>query len=97
MQRSAGIVQVILPLWIDLYDFAALVETIGVGVWACKAMSPNWSPECLGDAFRSVVSDSEAGVAMRGKARQIGDRIQSGERGRDISAREISKLAYVRN
>ncbi|WJG37122.1 uncharacterized protein FOBCDRAFT_147839 [Fusarium oxysporum Fo47] len=39
---AAGVTQVILPLWADLYNYAALAETSGIGVWGCKDSTPNW-------------------------------------------------------
>ncbi|KAF5594994.1 2-hydroxyacylsphingosine 1-beta-galactosyltransferase [Fusarium pseudocircinatum] len=48
---SAGVTQVILPLWADLYNYAALAETRGIGVWGCKESTPKWTGECLLDAF----------------------------------------------
>ncbi|KAI7771398.1 hypothetical protein LZL87_010838 [Fusarium oxysporum] len=40
---AAGVAQVILPLWADLYNYAALAETSGIGVWGCKDSTPNWT------------------------------------------------------
>ncbi|KAI8630105.1 hypothetical protein F5Y19DRAFT_484015 [Xylariaceae sp. FL1651] len=57
---SAGIPQVILPLWLDLYGFAQLVEYIGVGVWGCRENSPTWT-------LILAVRDEEAGEAARDK------------------------------
>lgn len=93
---SAGVPQVVLPLWVDLYGFAALAEGSGVGFWACKESSPAWTPECLGAAFIEILSDGPANAARRQKAKQLGDAVQAKEKGRDIAAREVAKLAYVR-
>ncbi|KAF5667262.1 2-hydroxyacylsphingosine 1-beta-galactosyltransferase [Fusarium heterosporum] len=40
---AAGVPHVILPLWADLYNYAALAEMSGVGVWACKDTTPEWT------------------------------------------------------
>lgn len=81
----------------DLYGFASLVGSMGVGVWGCRETSPHWTAECLSEAFQRVVRDDEAGIAMRTKAKQIGDRIAAGPKGRDISAGVIADLAYVKD
>ncbi|KAJ3537421.1 hypothetical protein NM208_g6321 [Fusarium decemcellulare] len=93
---AAGLPQIILPLWADLYNYAALAETIGVGVWGCKETTPDWTSECLTTALLQVLDDSQDSISFRNKAKQLGDEVQAGGRGRDIAAREIAKLAYVR-
>ncbi|PCD32332.1 hypothetical protein FGRA07_09584 [Fusarium graminearum] len=90
----AGVPHVILPLWADLYSYAALVETIGIGVWACPATSPKWTVEGLTHAFLRVLDGGEASVSMREKARELGDKIQATEKGRDVAARKVAELAY---
>jgi UDP:flavonoid glycosyltransferase YjiC (YdhE family) len=93
---SAGLPQVILPLWADLYNYAALAETIGVGVWSCKETTPDWTSECLTKSLLKVLDGARGSVSFRNKAKQLGDKVQAGDKGRDIAAREIAKLAYVR-
>ncbi|KAF5719546.1 2-hydroxyacylsphingosine 1-beta-galactosyltransferase [Fusarium mundagurra] len=61
---AAGITQVILPLWADLYNYAALAETRGIGVWGCKDSTPHWTtffaivasalPDPKGHEFRAA-------------------------------------------
>ncbi|CAG9952327.1 unnamed protein product [Clonostachys rosea f. rosea IK726] len=93
---ASGVAQVVLPMWIDLYNFAALAENIGVGVWGCRETSPDWTADCLSSSLLRVIADNEEGANMREKAKQLGEKVRSGEKGRDLSAREIAKLAYVK-
>lgn len=93
---SAGLPQVILPLWADLYNFAALAETIGVGVWGCKEITPDWTSECLTSSLLRALDGARDGVSFRNKAKQLGDKVQAGDKGRDVAAREVAKLAYLR-
>ncbi|CAI6088225.1 unnamed protein product, partial [Clonostachys chloroleuca] len=93
---NAGVPHVILPLWVDLYNFAALSETAGIGVWGCRDTSPNWTADGISNAIIKVVDGGEASVSLREKAKSLGDKLREGEKGRDISAREIAKLAYVK-
>lgn len=84
----------VLPLWADLYNYAALAETSGVGVWGCKDTTPDWTSQCLTAAFLEVVEGDHGGV-LKKVAKQLGDRVQTGRKGRDIAADEVAKLAYV--
>lgn len=85
-----------LPLWADLYSFAALGETVGVGIWGCRDTTPEWTSECLSSSFLKALDGGFHSVSLRDKAKEIGDRVRAGDKGRDIAAREIAKLAYVR-
>ena len=80
-------------MWVDLYNYAALAETIGVGVWACRETSPGWTVDGLRDAFMGVAV-GEAGAELREKARILGEEVRAREPGRDVAAKEIAKLAY---
>ncbi|KAK8088299.1 2-hydroxyacylsphingosine 1-beta-galactosyltransferase [Apiospora hydei] len=88
---SAGIPHVILPLWLDLYGFAQLGESIGVAVWGCRETNPYWTPNCL---YRDIVREiqSSEGLTLQEKSRELGLRLQQNP-GRYIAAQEIAKLA----
>ena len=83
-------------MWIDLYNFASLAENLGIGVWGCRETSPYWEADCLSDAMLQVISEDGVGVKIREQAKQLGKKVRSAEKGRDLSAREIAKLAYVK-
>ncbi|KAK8091401.1 uncharacterized protein PG998_015216 [Apiospora kogelbergensis] len=87
----AGVPQVILPLWADLYNFAALVETVGIGVYGSRGTAPNWTVEGLSNAFMAVI-DGEGAVGMRKTAQELS--MKAKERpGRVIAAAEIARWA----
>ncbi|SCO42679.1 uncharacterized protein FFMR_06900 [Fusarium fujikuroi] len=92
---AAGVTQVILPLWADLYNYAALAETRGIGVWGCKDSTPNWTSECLLDAFMRGIDGCGESFLQR-RAKWLGARIKAGKRGRDVAADEVAKLAYMK-
>ncbi|KAI5461931.1 hypothetical protein BGZ63DRAFT_442770 [Mariannaea sp. PMI_226] len=92
---AAGLPQIILPLWADLYNFAALAETIGVGVWGCKETTPDWTGDCLANSILKALDGGRDSISVRDKAKKLGDKVQSGSKGRDIAAGKIAKLAYV--
>lgn len=89
---SAGVPQIVLPLWVDLYNFAQLVEDIGVGVWGCREISPDWTAECLSDAILKVADGGPKSLAMRETAKRLGE-ISQKSPGREVAAREIASLA----
>ncbi|KAF4966991.1 hypothetical protein FSARC_5399 [Fusarium sarcochroum] len=93
---GAGLPQVVLPLWADLYNYAALAETAGVGVWGCKATTPGWTSDCLATALLQLVDGGQVSVSLTRHAKELGDKVKAGDKGRDIAAREIAKLAYLR-
>lgn len=84
-----------MPLWADLYNYAVLVESIGIGVWACPNTSPNWTVDELAQAILKVVDGEKASLLMRSKAKDLGDRVQASEKGRDIAARKVAGLAHT--
>ncbi|KAB5576447.1 hypothetical protein GE09DRAFT_1024633 [Coniochaeta sp. 2T2.1] len=90
---AAGVPQALLPMWLDCYNYAAMVEDFGIGVWAGKESSPEWKAEELGEAFlRALDGDNPASIAMREKAQEIG-RIARSNPGREQAARIIARLA----
>ncbi|KAF3000608.1 hypothetical protein E8E14_001515 [Neopestalotiopsis sp. 37M] len=90
---GAGTPQVILPQWADLYDYAVIAETIGVGVWGCRETSPDWTNECLEHALLSVLQDGPTSFSLASKAQAFGELASSMGPGRDAAARIIAGLA----
>ncbi|KAK8092503.1 hypothetical protein PG999_014702 [Apiospora kogelbergensis] len=87
----AGVPQVILPLWADLYNFAALVETVGIGVYGSRGTAPDWTVKGLSNAFMAVI-DGEGAVGMRKTAQELS--MKAKERpGRVVAAAEIARWA----
>ncbi|KAK7998446.1 Asperfuranone polyketide synthase afoG [Apiospora arundinis] len=77
-----GVPQVVLPMWADLYNYAALVENIG---------PLSWTVEGLTNAFLAVV-DGEKAVGMREKAQNLSLKAKA-RPGRLVAAAEIAKWA----
>ncbi|KAI0505116.1 hypothetical protein F5B22DRAFT_538212 [Xylaria bambusicola] len=89
---AAGVPQVIIPMWFDLYNYAQLAEEIGVGVYATRGTAPNWTAEDLRRSFLKVVDGGQDSLRMRNKAKELGELAQK-EPGRLTAAREIARLA----
>jgi UDP:flavonoid glycosyltransferase YjiC (YdhE family) len=84
---------VVLPLWVDLYNYAALAEGLGVGLWASRRTAPGWTVEELSSALLTILSeDDPAGASMRAKARALGERARV-RPGRDHAADIVAELA----
>lgn len=90
ISTSSGVPQIILPQWANLYGFAALAETIGVGVWACRQTNPGWTVDSLTQITLKLVDGSEASISMRETARQLGATVRSRGKGRDIAAHVVA-------
>ncbi|KAK5630114.1 hypothetical protein RRF57_005829 [Xylaria bambusicola] len=90
----AGVPQVIIPMWFDLYNYAQLVEDIGVGIYATRGTAPNWTAENLRKSFLKVVDGGQESLGMRKKAKELGELAQK-EPGRLTAAREIARLAIL--
>jgi UDP:flavonoid glycosyltransferase YjiC (YdhE family) len=72
---SAGVTQIILPQWCDLYDFATRVESLGHGIHANKSTPAAINAPELSNALVATLTDREGeqGWRMRTKARKIGE------------------------
>lgn len=69
----AGVPQVVLPGWIDCYDFANRVELNGVGIRANKTAAPRWARGEFGEALQAVMLGKRAAV-FRENARKLAKR-----------------------
>lgn len=87
----AGIPHVILPLWLDLYNFATTAEYLGVGIWPGKDTAPVWHAHTLAQGFLAALIGDES-VAMRQKAKALGA-VAATYGGRDWAAAEVARLA----
>ncbi len=85
---STGIPQVILPLWYDLYNYAQLVEYLGVGVWPGKDIAPAWNASIIGNGITSALDDGD----LCDKAKSIAQRAKK-YTGRAAAAEVISRMA----
>lgn len=80
----------VLPMWMDLYNFAQLAEQTGLGVWGSRSTAPDWTVEELGESILRVVDGGPASVSMREKARRIAD---DAPQGRYVAAALLARLA----
>ncbi|KAJ0331454.1 hypothetical protein COL922a_011919 [Colletotrichum nupharicola] len=85
-----GIPQVVLPGWVDCYDFAQRAETLGIGKWANRKAKPYWKGDELGDCLQGVLFGPHAKM-MQARAKDLSKRHPEGA-GRLKAAEEILAL-----
>jgi UDP:flavonoid glycosyltransferase YjiC (YdhE family) len=84
----------VLPMWVDLYDYATRVEWLGIGVWGNQKSAPYWTADELGVAFQKVLGDGATAKSIRKKAAELG-RLSKRDPGRFVAARELAKQARL--
>jgi UDP:flavonoid glycosyltransferase YjiC (YdhE family) len=87
---SAGIPQVVLPVWMDTFDFARRAELLGIGRWGNRVSAKNkgdWGRE-LGLVLIDVILGPRS-AQMRDKARDLAKLCSQGGGGRVIAAKMI--------
>jgi len=92
---STGVPQVVLPVWVDLYDFATRAEWLGIGIWGNKKAAPSWSSEELSASILRTLGDGEEATRIRKNARDLADFIEKKGVGRSLAAQEIANLARL--
>ncbi|KAK8066917.1 hypothetical protein PG997_013664 [Apiospora hydei] len=88
---SGGVPHVVLPMWVDLYNYATLAEVTGVGIYATRGTAPHWTVENLSNAFLGVL-DGPDSASMRANSRHIAQLMRK-EPGSHQTARVIADLA----
>ncbi|OJJ51180.1 hypothetical protein ASPZODRAFT_55950 [Penicilliopsis zonata CBS 506.65] len=88
---SAGVPHIVLPVWLDTYDFANRVEYHGIGVWGSKNSAPKPDGKELGEAFRRVLASEESEM-MRTKAQALQKTLPATP-GRVLACEKILELA----
>lgn len=70
---AAGVPQVVLPGWVDCYDFASRIELNGVGLRANKTAAPRWKRAELGSALKEVLLGERA-ATFKENARKLAEK-----------------------
>lgn len=85
---SAGKPHVVLPCWMDTFDFANRAELAGIGLWGNRNNRPGWTADELGPVLREILLGPNAS-AIRERAQTMADVCQSQAGGRYKAARII--------
>ncbi|KAK7421821.1 hypothetical protein QQX98_002037 [Neonectria punicea] len=87
---TAGVPQVVLPVWADTFDYANRAEMLGVGRWGNVNACPRWTTSELAPVLIEVVFDRNAEFAA--KSRVLAEVCRQGGGGRNVAARKILKF-----
>jgi UDP:flavonoid glycosyltransferase YjiC (YdhE family) len=85
---SAGIPQVVLPVWMDTYDFALRAEILGIGYWGNR----HTDKLCKGGQLGSILIEVMLGgrsSAYTKKAKELAELCNRSGGGRVFAARYI--------
>ncbi|CAG9945057.1 unnamed protein product [Clonostachys rosea f. rosea IK726] len=88
---SAGVPQVILPVWGDTYDFAKRVEWLGIGKFGSPWNAPQCSARELGPILEQVVLGPRS-KSMKEKAVELAQLCENNGGGRRVAAQKILEM-----
>ncbi|KAJ3810208.1 hypothetical protein F5876DRAFT_42254 [Lentinula aff. lateritia] len=89
---SAGVPQIILPVWYDTYDYATRAEWLGIGLWGSHRSAPKAEASEFGEALIRVAGFSAEAEGFRIKAQSLAESCRTRHTGRVRAADEILKL-----
>jgi UDP:flavonoid glycosyltransferase YjiC (YdhE family) len=81
---------VVLPPWLDCYDFASRVELLGLGRWGIRQARPRWKADELGEALVDVVVERRDKFAS--SCKELAEICRNEMGGRTAAAREVLDL-----
>ena len=89
--HRAGIPQIILAQWFDLYDMAARAEYIGIGIYGNRSVAPEIDYTEFGAAIFRLLSLSEEAEKFSRRAKEIGEvcRAAPGKKGAVVRILEL--------
>lgn len=87
---KAGVPQVILPIWLDTYDFAHRVEYLGVGVWGNRRSAPAVQGYEFGQALKRMLASVQK-IRVKQRAREVAADLE-GREGRVVACEKIMEL-----
>ncbi|KIK66143.1 glycosyltransferase family 1 protein [Collybiopsis luxurians FD-317 M1] len=89
---SAGVPQIILPVWYDTYDYATRAEWLGIGLWGSHRSAPKAESSEFGHALLRVAGSSSEADGFRDKAKRLAESCQTRYTGRVLAADEVLKM-----
>ena len=81
--HRAGVPQIILAQWFDLYDMAIRAEYVGIGIYGNRKAAPDIDEAEFGAAISRLLCRSEEAKKISQRAKEIGElcRASPGKRG----------------
>lgn len=84
----SGVPQVVLPVWMDTYDFARRAEILGIGRWGNRLAGKLCESGELGAVLVDVIA-GERSSAFAHKAKELAELCRKSGGGRVVAARHI--------
>ncbi|EPE25405.1 UDP-Glycosyltransferase/glycogen phosphorylase [Glarea lozoyensis ATCC 20868] len=88
---SVGIPQIILPCWLDTFEFANRVEYLGIGVYGSRTAAPRVDAWEFSRALMRVLGEGEEGEDMRRRAKELAT-LCGGYGGRKRAAERVVEI-----
>ena len=63
--------QVVLPCWLDTFDFANRAEYLGIGVYGSRNSAPRVNSVELSSALMRVMGNGEEATRLKAKAKDL--------------------------
>lgn len=92
---KAGVPQVVLPIWLDTYDFAHRVECLGVGVWGNRQNAPAVQGYELGQTLKRMLASVQK-IKVQRRAREVASEL-GGKEGRVVACEKIMEFVKPRH
>ncbi|KAH8684259.1 putative UDP-glucoronosyl and UDP-glucosyl transferase [Tricladium varicosporioides] len=70
---SVGVPQIVLPCWLDTFEFANRVEYLGIGLHGSRTSAPLVEAKELSSALLLVLGDNNKATAMKLKAKELSE------------------------
>ena len=95
--HSAGIPQIILAQWLDLYDMATRAEYVGIGIYGNRSVAPEIDATEFGAAVSRLLAPGEEAERFAQKAKEIGKacRMAPGKKAAVAKILELAKDGEV--
>lgn len=94
--NRSGMPHVVLPVWLDTYQYASRVEFLDIGVFGNKGCAPGVQAEEFGKALVRVTGDTEEAVMFRAAAKRLKELCKTRGNGRQLSSFAVLKEIGLR-
>lgn len=94
--NRSGLPHIVLPIWVDTYDYAARAEFLNVGIFGNKTCAPSVRAVEFGQALVRITRDTEEAVTFRMSAKRLKEVCRAKGHGRELASVAILKEAGIR-